>query len=79
MPISVTHWLMAEQGWTFETGEGVIPDPLYNSRFVHEIYARADSTYTGRVTVPILWDHHTQTIVNNESADILRMFGSAFD
>ena len=79
IPISVTHWLMAEQGWTFEAGEGVIPDPLYNSRYVHEIYARADTVYTGRVTVPILWDHHTQTIVNNESADITRMFGSAFD
>ena len=79
IPISVTHWLMAEQGWTFEAGEGVIPDPLYDSRYVHEIYARADTTYTGRVTVPILWDHHTQTIVNNESADIIRMLGSAFD
>ena len=79
IPISVTHWLMADQGWTFEAGEGVIPDSLYDSRFVHEIYARADTTYTGRVTVPILWDHHTQTIVNNESSDIIRMLGSAFD
>ena len=79
IPISVTHWLMAEQGWTFEAGEGVIPDPLYGSHFVHEIYARADTTYNGRVTVPILWDNHTQTIVNNESADIIRMLGSAFD
>jgi glutathionyl-hydroquinone reductase len=79
IPISVTHWLMAEHGWTFAGGEGVIPDPLYNSRYLYELYARADETYSGRSTVPILWDHHTQTIVNNESADIIRMLGSAFD
>jgi hypothetical protein len=79
IPISVTHWLMAENGWTFRTGEGVIPDPLYNSRYVYELYARADADYTGRATVPILWDQHTQTIVNNESSDIIRMLGSAFD
>ena len=57
----------------------MIPDPLYNSRYLYELYTRADDQYTGRVTVPILWDHHTQTIVNNESADIIRMLGSAFD
>ena len=79
IPISVTHWLMADHGWTFATGEGVIPDPLYNSRYLHELYARADETYSGRASVPILWDHHTQTIVNNELADIIRMLGSAFD
>jgi putative glutathione S-transferase len=79
IPISVTHWLMAENGWTFNAGEGVIPDPLYNSRAVHELYTRADTSYTGRATVPILWDKHTQAIVNNESADIIRMLGSAFD
>ena len=79
IPVSVTHWLMADHGWTFATGEGVIPDPLYNSRYLYELYARADETYSGRASVPILWDHHTQTIVNNESADIIRMLGSAFD
>jgi putative glutathione S-transferase len=79
IPISVTHWLMAEHGWTFTAGDGVIADPLYNSRYLYELYARADETYSGRSTVPILWDHHTQTIVNNESADIIRMLGSAFD
>jgi putative glutathione S-transferase len=79
IPISVTHWLMAEHGWTFTAGDGVIPDPLYNSRYLYELYSRADETYSGRSTVPILWDHHTQTIVNNESADIIRMLGSAFD
>jgi putative glutathione S-transferase len=79
IPVSVTHWLMADHGWTFAAGEGVIPDPLYNTRYLYELYARADETYSGRASVPILWDHHTQTIVNNESADIIRMLGSAFD
>jgi glutathionyl-hydroquinone reductase len=79
IPVSVTHWLTAEQGWTFAPGEGVIPDPLFNSRYLHEIYTRADAHYTGRVTVPVLWDQHTQSIVNNESAEIIRMFGAAFD
>jgi putative glutathione S-transferase len=77
--VSVTHWLMADQGWTFHPAEGVIPDPLYSSRAIHELYSRADSEYTGRASVPVLWDQHTQTIVNNESAEIIRMFGRAFD
>ena len=77
--VSVTHWLMADQGWTFHPAEGVIPDPLYNSRAVHELYSRADADYTGRASVPVLWDQHTQTIVNNESSEIIRMFGRAFD
>jgi putative glutathione S-transferase len=79
IPVSITHWLMAEQGWSFSPGEGVIPDPLFNSRHLHEIYTRAEAHYTGRVTVPVLWDQHTQTIVNNESSEIIRMFNSAFD
>jgi putative glutathione S-transferase len=79
IPVSVTHWLMGEQGWTFAPGEGVIPDPLFSSRYLHEIYTRADPGYTGRVTVPVLWDQHTQTVVNNESAELIRMLGGAFD
>jgi putative glutathione S-transferase len=79
VPISVTHWLTAEQGWTFSPAEGVIPDPLFNSRYLHEIYTRADAHYSGRVSVPVLWDQHTQTIVNNESSEIIRMFNGAFD
>jgi putative glutathione S-transferase len=77
--VSVTNWLMTEQGWTFAAGEGVIPDPLFNSRYLHEVYTRAEANYSGRVSVPVLWDRHTQTIVNNESAEIIRMFGRAFD
>ncbi len=79
IPLSVTHWLMGEQGWNFAPDEGVIPDPLFASRYVHEIYTRADPSYTGRATVPVLWDQHTQTIVNNESADIIRMLNGAFN
>ena len=79
IPVTVTHWLMGDHGWTFAAGEGVVPDPLYSSRYVYELYARAVEDYSGRATVPILWDQHTQTIVSNESADIIRMLGSAFD
>jgi len=79
IPISVTNWLMLEHGWTFAPGEGVVPDTLYNSRYLHELYARADDQYTGRASVPILWDQHTQMIVNNESSEIIRMLGTAFD
>lgn len=79
IPVSVTHWLMGDHGWTFSPGEGVIPDPLFNSRYLHEIYSRADTRYSGRASVPVLWDQHTQTIVNNESSEIIRMFNSAFD
>src|ERR671914_185599 len=77
--LSVTHWLMAGNGWTFEPGPGVVPDRVNGVRYVHELYAKSDSTYTGRVTVPVLWDKQTSRIVNNESADIIRMFNSAFD
>jgi putative glutathione S-transferase len=79
IPISVVHWLMGEHGWTFASGEGVIPDSLYNAQYLHQIYTKADPNYTGRVTVPILWDKKTQTIVNNESSEIIRMFNSAFE
>ncbi|MGK7883517.1 MAG: glutathione S-transferase family protein [Crocosphaera sp.] len=79
IPISVVHWYMAENGWTFEPGEGVIADPLFNSKYLYEIYTKVEPEYTGRVTVPILWDKQTQTIVNNESSEIIRMFNSAFD
>lgn len=77
--VSVVHWLMAEDGWTFASGDGATGDALFGSRTLHEIYTRADPGYTGRVTVPVLWDKHTQTIVNNESAEIIRMFNRAFD
>lgn len=73
--VSVVEPLMLEHGW--ELAEGA--DPVNGARFLHEIYTRANPNYTGRVTVPLLWDRLSGTIVNNESADIIRMFNSAFD
>jgi glutathionyl-hydroquinone reductase len=67
-----------ETGWTFKD-EGSTGDSLYGAEHLHQIYTRAKSDYTGRVTVPVLWDKQRQTIVNNESAEIIRMFNSAFD
>lgn len=77
--LSVVHWLMRENGWTFKDGPGVIADPLHDAEFMHQVYTAAKSDYSGRVTVPVLWDKKTNTIVSNESADIIRMFNSAFD
>ncbi len=77
--VSVVHWFMGEFGWTFEPGQGVIPDTVNGVNYLHEIYTKADPNYTGRVTVPILWDKQTNTIVSNESSEIIRMFNSAFD
>ncbi len=71
--LSVTHWLMGEQGWNFEPGPGVIPDPL-GAPAMHEVYRRADPHFTGRVSVPVLWDKQAGKIVNNESAEIIRIF-----
>lgn len=77
--LSVVHWLMLDRGWTFDEGEGVVPDPINNAPVLYEVYTAASPTYTGRVTVPVLWDREKNTIVNNESAEIIRMLNSAFD
>lgn len=77
--LSVVSPDMGSEGWTFEPGPGVIADPLHGVRCLHELYTRAVPDYSGRVTVPVLWDRHGERIVNNESAEILRMFNSAFD
>jgi glutathionyl-hydroquinone reductase len=77
--LSVVHWLMGDEGWSFEPGEGVIGDSVLGAEHLHEIYAAARPDYTGRVTVPVLWDTERATIVNNESAEIIRMFNAAFD
>ena len=73
--ISYTEPAMGKQGWSF----GETPDDLLNCSHIHEIYQLADTTFSGRATVPILWDKHRATIVNNESADIIRMFNKVFD
>lgn len=79
LPISVVHWRMLDDGWTFEPGPGVIPDPVMGASRLHELYTLADPRYTGRVTVPVLWDLQDRTIVNNESSEIIRMLNHAFD
>ncbi|CAN5516308.1 glutathione S-transferase family protein [soil metagenome] len=77
--VSVVHYLMLENGWTFADGPKVVQDPIAGASFLHQVYTAADPKYTGRVTVPILWDKKTNAIVNNESAEIIRMLGTAFD
>ncbi|RVU34998.1 glutathione S-transferase family protein [Hwanghaeella grinnelliae] len=78
--VSIVSPLMLENGWTFrDEFPGVVADPINGAEFAHQIYTAADPEYTGRVTVPILWDKKTGTIVSNESAEIIRMFNSAFD
>lgn len=77
--LSVTHWLMGDEGWTFEPADGVIPDTVNHTRCVHELYRLSDATVSGRATVPVLWDKQRRCIVSNESADIIRMFNTAFD
>lgn len=77
--VSVVNAFMGDKGWTFEEGEGVVPDPIHQANRLSEVYVAADPQYTGRVTVPILWDRQTNTIVSNESSEIIRMFNSAFD
>ena len=75
--LSAVHWLMGESGWTFADAE--IPDTVNHAEFLHQVYTAAEPDYTGRVTVPALWDKHQGTIVSNESAEIIRMLNSAFD
>jgi len=77
--MSVVNAFMGDEGWTFQPGDGVVPDSIHNANHLYEVYLAADPTYTGRVTVPVLWDKETHTIVSNESAEIIRMFNSAFD
>jgi len=77
--ISVVHWFMGDQGWTFQPCEGAISDTVNGAEVLHQIYTAAMPDYSGRVTVPVLWDKQTKTIVSNESPEIIRMFNTAFD
>jgi len=77
--VSVVHWLMLDNGWTFANGRGTVPDTVNGASLLHQVYTAADPDYTGRVTVPVLWDKQEKTIVNNESSEIIRMLNSAFD
>ena len=71
--LSVVHWHMADHGWTFAEDDGVIPDPFHDAKYMYEVYLAADPDYSGRVTVPVLWDTKENTIVSNESSEIIRM------
>lgn len=77
--VSVVSWLMLENGWTFDAQKGSTGDALDGHQFLHQRYTTDDPRYTGRVTVPLLWDKKLQRIVSNESAEIIRMFNSAFN
>lgn len=78
--ISVVHPLMAENGWTFEDDDlDIIKDPLIDARYMYEIYTHVEPKYSGRVTVPVLYDLKQDKIVNNESSEIMRMLNTAFD
>lgn len=77
--LSIVDPVISDQGWKFSERFGSIPDDLYGSDYLWQIYTRAKAGYSGRVTVPVLWDKQTQTIVNNESRQIIQMFNSEFD
>jgi len=77
--VSVVHWHLGQHGWEFREGPGATGDRLHGCRYLHEIYTRAKPDYSGRASVPVLWDRERETIVNNESAEIIRMLNAAFD
>jgi putative glutathione S-transferase len=77
--ISVVDWFMGSEGWEFSQRDGAIPDPINNASRMYQIYTAATPDFSGRVTVPVLWDKQKNTIVSNESSEIIRMFNSAFD
>ncbi len=76
--VSVVEPMMTEQGWRFGDYPGANRDTLNDATYIHELYTRADPVFTGRATVPVLWDRQTGTIVSNESADIVRMMNDGF-
>ena len=77
--VSVVHHFMGKEGWTFLAEDGATGDTLYGLDFLRQIYTKADPHYSGRVTVPVLWDKQEETIVSNEFSEIIRMLNSAFD
>jgi glutathionyl-hydroquinone reductase len=77
--VSIVDFLMGEEGWTFYGTTGSTGDSLYHMKRLYEIYTKADVNYSGCVTVPVLWDKQRETIVSNESSEIIRMLNNAFD
>ena len=78
VPVTVVDPLMGDLGWTFGEQRFEAGHPAHGLEYLHQLYQRADDRYTGRVTVPVLWDTRTRTIVNNESSEIIRMFDAEF-
>jgi putative glutathione S-transferase len=76
--LSVVDPVMGDEGWVFSNYPGAIPDTVNGTQYVRDVYLKAEPNYTGRVTVPILWDKETKAIVNNESRDIIRMLDTEF-
>ena len=76
--LSVVDYHMGENGWEFSNRDGAIPDAIFGKDKLYEVYLEADPNYTGRVTVPVLWDKKRGTIVNNESADLIRILNTGF-
>ncbi|AKG20093.1 glutathione S-transferase family protein [Calothrix sp. 336/3] len=76
--VSIVDPVMSEKGWIFSDAPGTIPDTANHAQYLQEIYLKANAKFTGRVTVPVLWDKQTQTIVNNESREIMRMLDVEF-
>lgn len=77
--VSIVDPVLTDKGWGFSEEPGCIPDSVNHTQYLQEVYLKAKPDYTGRVTVPVLWDKHTQTIVNNESREIIRMFDTQFE
>lgn len=77
--LSIVHPRNGEHGWEFSSAPGCDLDPLYGFDYLYQLYQKADPAYSGRVTTPTLWDKKHETIVSNESADVLRMFNAAFN
>ena len=77
--MSVVSWHMGREGWDFDRSKGSTGDPVNNAHRLSDVYLAAAPRYTGRVSVPVLWDKKRKTIVNNESPEIIRMLNSAFD
>ncbi|NDJ16087.1 glutathione S-transferase family protein [Myxacorys almedinensis] len=76
--VSIVDAVLSDQGWMFSDAPGAIPDSVNHTQYLQEIYLKADSKYTGRITVPVLWDKQKETIVNNESREIIRMLDVEF-
>ena len=77
--VAISASSVKDEGWTYIKEPGCVPDAVNNITYLHEVYTKAEPQYTGRVTVPTLWDRERETIVSNESSEIIRMFNSAFN